>query len=192
MLIGSSRTGRHLISSVRSTRWPRYFVTATAAWQRMVSQLLIAWCLMAASVVVHACGVMLALRFLRTQKNTAGRLVPWMWLFVCLAGWIVLLHVVEITAWAAAYALMQAMPDIQSALYFSAVTYTTTGYGDLVLPSQWRLVGAVEALTGILMCGWSTGFFFEVVRRMSVVQARHEVIDAASEMRTEKTAASLK
>jgi hypothetical protein len=59
------------------------------------------------------------------------------------------------------------MRDLQSALYFSAVTYTTTGYGDLVLPPDWRLVGAVEALTGILMCGWSTGFFFAVVSRVS-------------------------
>jgi voltage-gated potassium channel Kch len=50
-----------------------------------------------------------------------------------------------------------------SALYFSAVTYTTTGYGDVVLPTEWRLVGAVEALTGILMCGWSSGFWFVVV-----------------------------
>jgi hypothetical protein len=50
-------------------------------------------------------------------------------------------------------------------MYFSAVTYTTTGYGDLVLPKEWRLVGGVEALTGILMCGWSTGFFFAAVSR---------------------------
>jgi hypothetical protein len=58
------------------------------------------------------------------------------------------------------------MADMSSGLYFSAVTYTTTGYGDLVLPPQWRLVGAIEALTGILMCGLSTGFFFAVVSRM--------------------------
>jgi hypothetical protein len=58
------------------------------------------------------------------------------------------------------------MPDLASALYFSAVTYTTTGYGDLVLAEEWRLLGAVEALTGILMCGWSTGFFFAVVNRL--------------------------
>jgi hypothetical protein len=56
----------------------------------------------------------------------------------------------------------------QSAFYFSAVTFTTTGYGDLVLPEEWRLVGGVEALTGIIMCGWSTGFFFAVVSRMYV------------------------
>ena len=58
------------------------------------------------------------------------------------------------------------MADLQSALYFSAVTYTTTGSGDLVLPPEWQLLGGVEALTGILMCGWSTGFFFAVFSRM--------------------------
>ena len=58
------------------------------------------------------------------------------------------------------------MPDLESAFYFSIVTYTTTGYGDLVLPEEWRLVGGVESLTGILMCGWSTGFFFTVVSRI--------------------------
>ena len=88
------------------------------------------------------------------------------WLFICLAAWIILLHLIEIAAWALCYVRGDAMPDLPSALYFSAVTYTTTGYGDLVLPVDWRLVGAVEALTGILMCGLSTGFFFAVVTRM--------------------------
>jgi Ion channel len=132
----------------------------------MVAQLLIAWCPMAASVVIHAYGVAAALRWLRGQELTSEPLFSWIWLFIRLAGWIVLLHVAEIAGWAFTYVFMRAMPDLQSALYFSAVTYTTTGYGDVVLPPQWRLVGAVEALTGILMCGWSTGFFFAVVSRM--------------------------
>ena len=88
------------------------------------------------------------------------------WVFAGVAAWMVLLHVLEISAWAIVYQLDHAMPDLASALYFSAVTYTTTGYGDLVLPQEWRLVGAIEALTGILMCGWSTGFFFAAVSRM--------------------------
>jgi hypothetical protein len=69
------------------------------------------------------------------------------------------------------YVRNNAIADLQSALYFSAVTYTTTGYGDMVLPREWRLVGAVEALTGILMCGWSSGFFFAVVSRMFGVKS---------------------
>jgi len=132
----------------------------------MLSQLLIAWCLLAFSVVVHAWGVASAVRWARRRNITSRGLLPWTQLFVELAGWIVLLHITEIMAWAYAYVAMGALPRFQSALYFSAVTYTTTGYGDLVLPENSRLVGAVEALTGILMCGWSTGFFFAVVSRL--------------------------
>lgn len=66
------------------------------------------------------------------------------------------------------------MPDLHSALYFSAVTYTTTGYGDLVLPTEWRLVGGGEALTGILMCGWSAAVFFAVVSRMNGTRSKPE------------------
>ena len=132
----------------------------------MLSQLLVGWCLLAACVVVHAYGVTSALRWLRRQAIGTAALLPWVWLFVRLAAWMIVLHITEIIAWAVAYALIRAMPDFQSAVYFSAVTYTTTGYGDLVLPERWRLLGAIEALTGILMCGWSTGFFFAVVDRI--------------------------
>ena len=93
-------------------------------------------------------------------------------MFIRVAGWMILIHLIEITVWGLFYAVQRAMPDLPSALYFSAVTYTTTGYGDLVLPEEWRLVGGVEALTGILMCGWSTGFFFAVVNRMYQADAR--------------------
>jgi Ion channel len=124
---------------------------------------------MAFCVVVHAAGVTAALRWL--EGHTTKRPWQWAWLFVQLAGWIIFVHLIEIVAWAALYVFGRAMPDLQSAIYFSAVTYTTTGYGDLLLPNQWRLAGAIEALTGILMCGWSTGFFFAVANRMHSQEA---------------------
>lgn len=132
----------------------------------MISNLLIGWCLMAFCVVVHAAGVIAAVRWVRGQRHPSQLFLRWTWLFICIAGWVILLHLTEITGWAFMYFLFGAMPDLPSAFYFSAVTYTTTGYGDLVLPEQWRLVGGVEALTGILMCAWSSGFFFAVVGRM--------------------------
>jgi voltage-gated potassium channel Kch len=117
-------------------------------------------------VAIHAGGVTSALQWTRRQPYPGQRFWRWTWLFILLAGWMILLHLSEITAWALLYLFRGAMADLPSALYFSAVTYTTTGYGDLVLPQDWRLVGGVEALTGILMCGWSTGFFFAIVSRM--------------------------
>ena len=138
----------------------------------MLPKLFVAWGLMAVCVAIHAIGVTTAVRWLRPQAAAAQQLWPWTRLFIRLAGWIVLLHLIEITVWALFYVWQDAIPELQSALYFSAVTYTTTGYGDLVLPKEWRLVGAIEALTGILMCGWSTGFFFAVVSRMFAADTR--------------------
>ena len=137
----------------------------------MLSKLLVAFGLMALCVVIHATGVTAALRRARIHAGGRPRPWKWIWLFVRLAAWIVLLHLVEIAVWASFYVWREAMPDAQSAFYFSAVTYTTTGYGDLVLPQEWRLLGAIEALTGILMCGWSTGFFFAIVSRIHMEEA---------------------
>jgi len=120
---------------------------------------------MALCVIIHAVGLTSALRWVKRRPATAD-FWPATWLMICVAGWAILLHLLEIASWALLYTWKDAMPDLLTAFYFSAVTYTTTGYGDLVLPKEWRLVGGVEALTGILMCGWSTGFFFAIVSRM--------------------------
>jgi ion channel len=132
----------------------------------MVGKLLISFLLLALCVVIHAAGASEALRRLPHHLEKWTGFWWSSWLFILLAGWMVLLHLLEITAWAVFYEWLGAIADLPSALYFSAVTYTTTGYGDIVLPLEWRLVGGVEALTGILMCGWSTGFFFAVVVRL--------------------------
>jgi len=133
----------------------------------LITKLLIALLLMALCVLVHAIGTTGAFRriYRAPALNDPGFWPP-TWLLIRIAGWLILLHLIEISLWALLYAWRQAMPDLHAAFYFSTVTYTTTGYGDLVLPEAWRLVGGIEALTGILMCGWSTGFFFAVVNRM--------------------------
>ena len=132
----------------------------------MVTRLLAGSCLMALCVTIHAWGLSWAFQTLRRSSLPGSRLWRSTALFIAVAVWIVLLHLAEISVWAAMYVWNDAIADLPSALYFSAVTYTTTGYGDIVLPKEWRLDGAVEALTGILMCGWSTGFFFAVVNRL--------------------------
>ena len=129
-------------------------------------------------MVIHASSVTSALRWVKTHSTVPSRLqyLARIWLFVRIAAWIITFHLLEIGVWATFYWWSHALPDLPSSIYFSAVTYTTTGYGDLVLPPDWRLVGGVEALTGILMCGWSTGFFFAVVsglERPRLVRDQH-------------------
>ena len=138
----------------------------------MISKLLIAWCLLALTVTIHAAGLSAMLRRMPSSAApTDTRFWPVTWRLVTVAWWLVLLHLAEIAVWALFYWWQKCLPDAESSFYFSGVTYTTVGYGDLVLPQEWRLLGPVEALTGILMCGLSTGFFFAVVSRMYASRA---------------------
>lgn len=132
----------------------------------MLGRLLAGCALMAVCVTIHAAGVTGALRRVRGSVASIQSFWNSLGLFILLAVWMVLLHLCEIVVWALAYTWNGALADIQTALYFSAVTYTTVGYGDVVLSPGWRLDGGIEALTGILMCGWSTGFFFAIVSRL--------------------------
>lgn len=138
----------------------------------MLSKLLIAWFLMAVCVTIHALGLTAAFRWVKRGSAAIGaRLWPATWMLIRIAGWTVLLHSLQIAVWAFHLAWSGALPDLQTAFYFSVVTYTTTGYGDVVLPVEWRLFGGVEALTGILMCGLSAGMFFAIFARILGLQS---------------------
>jgi hypothetical protein len=136
--------------------------------------LLFAWLLMAASVVIHAVGIATAIQRRRERIFAARSLSMRMWRFIQFAALIICLHLLEISVWALFYLWEGALPTADAALYFSAVTYTTTGYGDVVLPDRWRLLGSVEALTGILMCGWSTAAFVVVATQLGIGQTSTE------------------
>jgi ascorbate-specific PTS system EIIC-type component UlaA len=133
----------------------------------MFKGLLLSACVMSLCVAVHAIGTTAAIRRVDRSRALADPgYWPQTWLLIRVANFLILMHLADITIWGLLYIAGDAMPGAQAAFYFSSVTYTTVGYGDLVLPERWRLVGGIEALTGILMCGWSAAFFFDVVGRM--------------------------
>ena len=78
---------------------------------------------------------------------------------------IICLHFLEILLWTAFYR-WRCLSTWESAFYFSATSYSTVGYGDVVLQPVWRLLGPVESVSGVLMCGLSAGFLFAVVNRL--------------------------
>lgn len=71
----------------------------------------------------------------------------------------------EVSVWAAAFVILGAISGLEPALYFSMVTYTTLGYGDILLSEQWRLLASFEAANGIMMFGWTTALVIAVVQR---------------------------
>ena len=82
---------------------------------------------------------------------------------------ILTLHIVEVTIWAGVY--FGALPDaagwsFEQAVYFSLVTFTTLGYGEITLGPDLRLLSGIEALNGIVLVGWSTAFLFALLERI--------------------------
>ena len=130
--------------------------------------------LLALTVVVHAVGLMAIMRWVVRSHHLEERQTFWSatWLVVQVAWALMVIHVVEIVAWGILYWRNRWLPDLEAAVYFSGVTYTSVGYGDLVLPSPWRLIAPVEALTGLLMAGLSTAFFFGVVTGLVTARRR--------------------
>jgi hypothetical protein len=132
----------------------------------MLHAILSACVLVVVTVALHAVGFGALLRALmRLHALTTSGFRPTTWLVIGMTCWLILFHLAEIAVWGMFYFWQGCLPDAESAFYFSGVTYTTVGYGDLVLPKPWRMLAPIEALTGVLMCGVSAALFFAVVNR---------------------------
>jgi hypothetical protein len=78
---------------------------------------------------------------------------------------LMLAHTGEILVWSLAYVIIGAAAVDSGMLYFAFVNYTTLGYGDVTPLKEWRLIGPMTAMNGILMFGWSTAVLFEVLQK---------------------------
>ena len=74
------------------------------------------------------------------------------------------LHGVEATAWAGACVILGARADFASAMVYSLSAMTSYGHANVFLAEHWQLMGAIEALNGMLLFGLSTAFLFAVLR----------------------------
>jgi voltage-gated potassium channel Kch len=76
--------------------------------------------------------------------------------------------VLEAVIWAWTYLAVGVFENFEPALYFSLVTFTTLGFGDVVLDPSWRVLSAIEAANGTIMFGWTTALIFWFVQRITV------------------------
>jgi len=104
---------------------------------------------------------------------------------------VIVLHFLQIFVWSVFYR-WYCLPSWESSFYFSASSYSTVGYGDVVLPGVSRLLGPIESVTGVLMCGISVSGLValatKLVERESGVPAMGYVsgLDRHSEAELEK------
>jgi hypothetical protein len=133
----------------------------------MITQLLVGLALVAITVVIHGGGLMLLSRWKKIDDSDPNSVSPTDLLDLGHAILTVLalfaLHGLEIWLYAVFYSVMDVMPRLYDALYFSTMTYSTLGFDDAGLDYGWRLVAAIESLNGLLLIGWSTAFFIGAV-----------------------------
>ena len=133
----------------------------------MLDQLLVGGAVSVCNILIHASVMTLVVRVAReTAKKRATQ--PSLRFAGVMIGTVLVLmaaHTSEVMVWALAYLFVDAAPVGTNLVYFAFVNYTTLGYGDVVPVPDWRLLGPMAAMNGILLFGWSTAVIFEVMRR---------------------------
>jgi hypothetical protein len=127
-------------------------------------------------VIVHLTGILSLLYFIRRNAHHAvsgeasSHLIKQGALMIAVVLGVFLLHTIEIWLYALAYLAIGAIKDFETALYFSATAFSTLGFGDVVIGSEWRLFGSVEGVTGLILIGWSSAFLLSVTSRLRVLE----------------------
>lgn len=130
----------------------------------IIHQLAISLMAIAVTVIIHASFMLVALGHIhrRSPRPTSAlnkalvviSVVIWFFLSICLQCW----------AWAGLFLWLGALDSFEEALYFATVSFTTLGYGDIVLGPDWRLLGAFAATNGTIIIGWTTAMVFLAVQ----------------------------
>ena len=76
------------------------------------------------------------------------------------------LHGLEIWLYAFLFMAVGAIATLETAVYFSTISYAGIGYDDRYIEPAWRLVAGIEGINGLLLLGWSTAFFVTLVTRL--------------------------
>lgn len=133
----------------------------------MLLQLLLAGCVIGTTVIIQALFMSVGLRRLKSLEEAGHPILKRPNLVV--VTWISFLLVpisIDVVLWACLYRLRNALPSFEEALYFSTVTFTTVGYGDIVLDRHSRLLATFEAANGWIIFGWATALMMIVIQRL--------------------------
>ena len=141
----------------------------------MLTEISVAALIVSACLLLHVTSLLFMAEWVlrrREYLERSGAGMRYAILMIFLFSGIMFLHILETSIWAVFYYTCDLFPDFETSLYFSLTSYTTIGYGDVLLPQRWRLLGAIEGVTGVLLCGISTAFFFAILAGMFQIRMR--------------------
>ena len=136
----------------------------------MLIQLSLASLMVLFTVAVHLVGLSILIRLFRSDHPLFRpvRLTTLGILMTASLG-IFAIHTVEIWFYALLFVALGAIGSFEESLYFSTVTYASIGYGDVLMAKSWRILGAIEGTTGIIMLGWSTAFLVSLLTQLRLL-----------------------
>lgn len=135
----------------------------------MVQQIAIGAILVTVTAVIHILVMEFGVRSVRKIHAERWNLHHTWTAAILTAGFVLTMFVaaiIEASLYAATYLMTGALQDVERAVYFSLVTYTSLGYGDITLGPDWALLAAIEAANGIIMFGWTTALIFWFVQQV--------------------------
>ena len=153
----------------------------------MILNLLLSTFMVMATVIIHFAGLLALLRLLgsrgerfRARESTLGQGA----LIVAVVLGLFAIHTIEIWLYAVLYIAIGAVEDFETALYFSTTSFSSIGYGDIVLEHEWRLVSAIEGVNGLILIGWSTAFLLSLMTRLRSLE--HDWLERPSAKNSSK------
>lgn len=127
------------------------------------------------TVIIHVVGLLGINQRVEQVENTTVERHSFPVVFGVIIGTTVLLatllHALEAAIWAVAYRLVGALPDNRSAVLYSLNAMTSYGHANLDLERHWQLMGALEALNGMLLFGLTTAFLFGIIQTVWRLQS---------------------
>ena len=128
--------------------------------------------MMVLTIIIHAmfmvAGAKVA-KWRRSRLGSVGKELEKAVLLAVLTVWMSLAIFLEAGLWALLYLinpLITTLPDLETAFYFSMVTFTTLGFGDVVLTGQWRTLASIQAANGVIIFGWTTALIFYFIQHI--------------------------
>jgi voltage-gated potassium channel len=141
----------------------------------MLRQLIASFIIVAICVVIHIGGIVLLAEWLldrHLERNKRSGMMSFMPVLITIFAIFIVLHMTETAIWAVFYLEWGLFPDFETSLYYSLTSFTTIGFGDVVLPEKWRLLGGIEGISGVLLSGLSTAYLFVILNSLFQIRSK--------------------
>jgi hypothetical protein len=138
----------------------------------MLINILLGLAVVGVTVVIQAVGTNFWLKKLKNYESRSSgrgsnkRVILGL---IFTSSFLIFMHLVQAGLWAGLYVLVPSVDEFdtfEKAIYFSLVTFTTLGYGEITIDSSERILAGLEAVNGIILIGWSTAFMFAIYQQI--------------------------